>query len=169
MTTGPATGHRSGVVVRVSTVIAAPPAAVWSELERIEDHVAWMGDAVAIRFVGDQRRGVGTTFECDTSIGPFHLTDVMEVTGWEQASSISVAHRGPVGGAGRFEVTPGPERATTVRWEERLQFPWWWGGSVGAVVARPVLAAVWRANLTRLKVRIETAEERERASGGPQG
>jgi hypothetical protein len=128
---------------------------VWDELERIEDHVTWMRDATAIRFVGDRRRGVGTTFECDTRMGPIRLTDVMEVTGWEPGSSMSVAHRGLVGGTGRFSLDDDATSSTRVRWDERLRFPWWLGGTIGALAARPLLAGLWRGNLRRLRARIE--------------
>jgi len=47
------------VPIAVDVVIAAPAESVWAELERIEDHVEWMHDAVAIRFTSEQRRGVG--------------------------------------------------------------------------------------------------------------
>ena len=50
----------------------------------------------------------------------------------------------------------GPEPGgTRVRWEERLRFPWWFGGAVGATVAAPVLRAVWRKNLVNLKAKVE--------------
>ncbi|WP_348240314.1 SRPBCC family protein, partial [Salmonella enterica] len=61
--------------IRVSIVLGAPPEAVWSDLEDVAAHVEWMADAVAIRFLGDQRRGVGTRFECDTRVGPITVTD----------------------------------------------------------------------------------------------
>ena len=149
---------RRTVEITVSTVVDEPRPVVWAELERIEDHVEWMLDATAIRFVGDRRRGLGTTFECDTAAGPIHLTDVMEITGWEPRSRISVTHRGLVGGSGDFTLSDGPEPATTtITWEERLRFPWWLGATMGAVVARPVLAALWRGNLRRLRTRIEAS------------
>jgi hypothetical protein len=145
------------VVVAVSTVIAAPRPAVWSELERIEDHVRWMADATAIRFTGPLRRGQGTTFECDTRVGPLRMTDHMEITGWDPGSSMEVVHRGIVTGRGRFTLEEGPGTATTIRWEEELRFPLWWGGGVGARMARPVLASLWRGNLRRLRTRIEAS------------
>jgi len=148
---------RTGVVVAVSTVIAAPRPAVWSELERIEDHVRWMADATAIRFTGPLRRGQGTTFECDTRVGPLRMTDHMEITGWDPGSSMEVVHRGIVTGRGRFTLEEGPGTATTIRWEEELRFPLWWGGGVGARMARPVLASLWRGNLRRLRTRIEAS------------
>ena len=38
-------------------------------------------------------------------------------------------------------------------WRERLRFPWWLGGPLGAFVARPVLRRVWRRNLRNLAAR----------------
>ncbi|HUY23362.1 MAG TPA: SRPBCC family protein [Acidimicrobiales bacterium] len=143
------------VAVTVSIEVDAPRPAVWAELERLEDHVAWMRDATAIRFVGDRRRGVGTTFECDTAVGPIRLTDVMEVTSWETGSTMAVVHRGIVTGSGRFTLEDGPGTATTLRWSEQLHFPWWLGGPIGARVAKPVLGALWRGNLRRLRARID--------------
>ncbi len=151
-----------GVPVRVAIVVHATRAEVWGELERIEDHVTWMRDATAIRFLGDRRRGVGTSFECDTRVGPVRLTDVMEITGWEPATSMSVAHRGLVGGCGRFSLDDEATSSTRVRWEERLRFPWWLGSDAGALAARPVLAALWRGNLRRLRARIEEGGEGRR-------
>lgn len=148
----------------VSIVIDAPRLAVWAELERIEDHVQWMRDATAIRFVGDRRRGVGTAFECDTKVGPIRVTDVMEITDWDPGSSMSVRHQGLIGGSGRFSLEDGPVSATTFLWEERLRFPWWLGGAIGARVARPVLVVLWRGNLGRLRTRVE-ASTSQGASG----
>lgn len=147
----------SGVTVRVSTEVPAGRAQVWSELERIEDHVEWMLDATAIRFRGEQRRGVGTVFECDTKIGPFRLTDVMEITQWEPGAVIGVRHFGPVSGTGRFSLTDAPAAATVLEWNEELLFPWWLGATAGAQLARPVFTALWRGNLRRLSQRIGVA------------
>jgi hypothetical protein len=141
------------VVVSMTVRVTRPT--LWAELEQIEDHVEWMRDASAIRFVGDRRRGVGTTFECDTRVGPIRLTDVMEITAWEPGSRMAVAHRGLIAGSGQFSLGDGPGEATTIRWEERLRFPWWLGGPIGAWMARPVLAALWRDNLRRLRTRTE--------------
>jgi hypothetical protein len=144
----------AGVNVVVSIAVDVPRQAVWAELEKIEDHTEWMRDATAIRFTGDRRRGVGTTFECDTRVGPIRLTDVMEITDWEQGSKMTVTHRGLIAGSGCFSLDDGPGAATTIRWEEQLRFPWWLGWTIGAWIARPVLTALWRGNLRRLRARI---------------
>ena len=48
-------------------------------------------------------------------------------------------------------------RRTRFTWNERLRFPWWLGGAVGARLAKPVLRAIWRRNLRRLKAIVEAA------------
>jgi carbon monoxide dehydrogenase subunit G len=140
--------------IRVERVVDAPPATVWDRLADIADHVSWMADAVAIRFTGDRRRGVGTAFTCETRVGPLRTLDVMEVTDWEEGRLIGVRHAGVVTGTGRFLLGPEPGGRSRVVWEEDLRFPWWLGGPVGAVLGRPVLRRLWRGNLRRLAERV---------------
>jgi hypothetical protein len=142
------------VKVRVSELIPVERQRVWSELARIEDHIEWMTDATAIRFLGATRSGVGTRFECDTKVGPIRLTDVMEITEWENAETMRVRHSGVVSGAGRFRLTDAAGRATLIGWEEELNFPWWLGSTVGELLAKPVFTALWKGNLRRLGRRI---------------
>lgn len=141
--------------IRVSTVIEADPAQVWGVVEDVADHVSWMADAEAIRFTGDQRRGVGTTFECDTKIGPARLTDVMEITEWEDGAVMGVRHTGIVTGTGRFTLHPAGPGRTEFRWEEELRFPVWMGGPLRDPVGGRILELVWRRNLARLKALVE--------------
>jgi hypothetical protein len=145
------------VKIRVSVTIAVPPAALWRVLERIEDHVEWMADAREIRFTSSQRRGVGTAFDCVTALGPFRTTDRMVVTEWEPRRAMGVVHRGVFTGRGRFTMRRRRRGRTRFTWEERLTFPWWLGGPLGALAAKPVLRAVWRRNLRRLQHVAEAA------------
>lgn len=140
--------------IAVEVVINAPVGFVWSDLEDISTHVDWMLDAAEIRFLTDQRQGVGTRFECDTEVGPFKLTDVMEITDWVEQASMGVTHQGMVGGTGIFRLTA-RGAATEFSWVEELSFPWYFAGPLGASIARPVLKTIWRGNLRRLKRRIE--------------
>jgi hypothetical protein len=149
------------VRVRISTEMPFERGRVWDELARIEDHAEWMLDATAIRFAGDQRRGVGTRFECDTRLGPVRLTDVMEVTEWVHGERIGVRHRGAVSGSGRFTLEDGPGAATRVEWEESLLIPWWLGAALGAQLAKPLFTAIWKSNLRRLRSRVEATQCRE--------
>lgn len=136
--------------IRASTVLDAPPAQVWADVEDIGSHVEWMADAVAIRFLSAQTSGAGTRFECDTKIGPFTLTDVMEITEWVPGKVMGVRHSGVVSGTGRFTLKKLRGRRTRFQWNEKLVYPVWMGGPVGAFVSKPVLRWVWRRNLARL-------------------
>ncbi len=142
--------------VVVSTIIEASPSQVWDDVKDISSHVTWMQDAVEIRFLTDHTSGPDTRFECDTKVGPFSMTDVMEITSWDEARRMGVRHVGLVEGTGEFTLTELGRDRTEFRWEEDLTFPWFMGGPVGAFVARPVLRAIWKGNLTRLKERVET-------------
>ena len=135
------------------TLVDAPPDRVWADLRHLASHAEWMHDAVAIRFTSRQRQGVGTTFDCDTRVGPFRLTDRMEVTEWDEGRALGIHHVGLVTGEGRFSLRPARRGRTHFVWEERLRFPWWMGGPVGALVARPVLRRIWRRNLRNLQQR----------------
>lgn len=139
----------------VTTVIDATPAQVWADVSDLTTHVTWMQDAEEIRFTSERRSGAGTTFECDTRVGPLRTTDVMEVTAWDAERRIGVRHVGLVEGTGEFTLRALGPRHTEFRWAEELRFPWFMGGRLGASLARPVLRAIWRRNLDRLMVRLE--------------
>ena len=138
--------------ITVSIEIDAPPQRVWEVVEPIERHVDWMTDAVAIRFAGQQTRGVGTRFVCDTKVGPFTLTDRMEVTAWDPGRAMGVRHSGVVSGSGVFTLEPiDLDRRTRFTWTEELRFPWYVGGPVAALIGgQAVLRWIWRRNLRAL-------------------
>ncbi|MEM9562005.1 MAG: SRPBCC family protein [Actinomycetota bacterium] len=140
----------------VSTDIERSPAEVWADVRNIDTHVDWMADAVEIRFVSESREGTGTQFECDTKVGPIKLTDVMTITSWVDEQEMGVRHVGVVTGEGVFTLTPlAGGTGTRFTWHEALSFPLWLGGPIGERVAKPILGAIWRRNLTRLKRRLE--------------
>jgi carbon monoxide dehydrogenase subunit G len=138
----------------VSVWIARPPAEVWVELERLEDHAEWMADAVGIEFLTERRRGIGTRMKVDTRVGPLRTSDVLEFTEWDPPHVMGVAHRGLITGEGRFRLIPDGS-GTQVDWSERIRLPWFFAGPIGAAVAAPILHRIWRANLRRLKERVE--------------
>lgn len=142
--------------IRVSTLIDAPPATVWDTVRHVERHVDWMVDAEAIRFRSRRQSGVGTTFDCDTRVGPLRLTDRMEITEWRTGRRMGVRHTGLVTGEGRFTLARRRGGRTRFTWQERLVFPWWMGGPVGGVVGGRVLRLVWKRNLATLKRLVES-------------
>jgi hypothetical protein len=154
--------------VTVSTDLDATPAEVWALVEPVERHVDWMADAVSIRFETDQTRGVGTSFLCDTKVGPIRLTDRMEITEWVPAvdgtiGRMGVRHTGIVTGTGVFTIAPiaGPgsnPARTRFTWSEQLDFPWYLGGRLGEIVGgKLVLGPIWRRNLRSLRRLVDSA------------
>jgi hypothetical protein len=140
----------------VSTMLDASPTEVWAAIEDVGSHVEWMEDAVAIHFTSEQTSGVGTAFDCDTRVGPFRLTDHMEITEWQPGKAMGVRHVGLVTGTGVFTLEPVSRgRRTRFIWSERLVFPWWMGGPVGSLAATPVLKHIWRRNLRNLRRVVE--------------
>jgi len=138
--------------IRVETTLPVPPATAWGDLRHIARHVEWMADAVSVMFTTESREGVGTAFDCRTRVGPLRLTDRMVVTEWEPPRVMGIRHRGAVTGTGRFTLTP-EGTGTRFVWEEELEFPWWLGGRLGAMVGAPLLRLVWRRNLVNLRRR----------------
>ena len=144
--------------IRVAIDIAAPVQKVWDIVEPVERHINWMADAVAIRFQTEQTRGTGTTFFCDTKVGPIKLVDVMTITAWEPGKVMGVKHTGVVTGSGEFTLDAIDENNTRFTWTETLTFPWWLGGPLGAFVGgQIVMKAIWRRNLRELKKLVENA------------
>ncbi len=138
--------------IAVETFLAAPPEVVWADLARLESHLEWMGDAERIEFLSVDRAGVGTRTLVMTRVGPFRTRDEMHFTAWDPPRMMAVDHRGLFTGSGRFLLDPSPG-GTRFRWQEDIRFPWYLGGFLGAAVARPILAAIWRRNLRRLASR----------------
>lgn len=140
--------------IRVSTFISAPRHHVWEAVRDIGSHVRWMHDAKSIRFVTHQQAGVGAVFDCDSKLGPFRITDRMEVIEWRPGRAMTIRHVGTVRGVGRFSLRR-RRHGTLFVWKEVLRFPWWMGGPVGAAVAGPFFRHMWKKNLRNLKAIVE--------------
>jgi len=145
--------------IRVEQTIEAAPTTVWAAIADIPSQVLWMEDAVDIRFTSPTRSGVGTSFDCDTKVGPFRLTDRMVVTEWDPPHTMGIRHAGVVTGAGRFLLTP-TAGGTLFVWEEDLRFPAWMGGAAGGAAAAPVLRRVWQRNLRNLRAYVNSNQKK---------
>jgi uncharacterized protein YndB with AHSA1/START domain len=141
------------ITINVETHIPATRSQVWDCVSDISSHTEWMMDAERIDFVTDQRVGVGTAFDCFTKVGPIKMTDRMEVTQWLDDQRMGVRHSGFVTGTGVFTLTANGS-GTVFSWREQLAFPWYLGGRVAELVAKPVLTKLWEGNLRRLNAQV---------------
>lgn len=144
--------------ITVETELDATPEVVWSDVRVLSSHVEWMHDAESIWFTSDEREGVGTTFECETKVGPIQVTDVMEITEWVTNETIGVRHSGVVTGVGAFTLSALGNDRTLFRWEEELSFPWWLGGPVTEPIGSVILKLIWKRNLQLLSARFRNGE-----------
>ena len=140
--------------VVVDQLIDAPVATVWADVAEMATHAEWMTDAESITFAGDRRSGIGTVMIVPTRVGPFTTEDWIIVTHWEEERAMGVIHVGIVSGVGMFRLEPEGERTRFV-WEEDLALPWALGGPLGEIVAKPIVGAIWKANLARLAARFD--------------
>jgi len=141
--------------VTVSVTIEAPLEKVWAAAADLASHAEWMADAESITFLSEHQRGTGTRMQAATRVGPFRTNDIIEVIEWVEQQRIGVRHTGLVTGEGTFELEPIDAGATRFTWSERLIFPWYAGGALTARGAAPILGAIWKRNLRRLKRLIE--------------
>lgn len=138
--------------ISVSVVVDAPLGAVWDALSDLPSHTEWMADAASIEFPAGQA-GTGTEMLVDTRLGPFRLTDRLEIIAWEPPRTMAVEHRGVVRGWGRFDLIPMAD-GIHLTWTEDLRFPWWLGGPITALAAHPLLSRIWAGNLRRFRRRV---------------
>lgn len=130
-------------------------ATAWNALSDLASHSEWMKDAISIEFTSESRRGVGTVLRVPTRIWFLRTEDTIEVVGWEEGRCIEIIHTGAVKGRGTLSLEEA-SMGTTVRWEEELQLPWWFGGRLGEWVAKPVISSMWRGNLARFEASLRS-------------
>lgn len=137
--------------LRAITHIEAPPSAVWALLLDWEGSAEWMVDATLVEVLGARREGVGTRIRATTNVAGISLTDLMEVTRWEEGRLIEVAHLGwPIRGIAWFEMRPDAS-GTWFEWAEELDPPLGPLGELGAAVLRRPLERLLRKSVARLK------------------
>lgn len=143
--------------VRVKVHIERAPEEIWDYVSDVASHVEWMLDARSIDFLSDQRVGVGTRYNCLTVLGPLRTNDVITITEWQNGAVMGVRHSGVVTGEGKFTLRP-VVGGTEFQWYEALQFPWFFGGKLGELIAAPLFRWIWRRDLTALKQQLEAAD-----------
>ena len=108
---------------------------------------------LSIEFPTGQTAGLGTQMVVVSRLGPLRARDILLVSAWEEPARLAVEHRGRIKGWGEFRLEEG-HGATMVTWNEKLEFPWFLGGALTSVAARPFLVRVFRRNLASLRKEI---------------
>ncbi len=138
------------MATEVSIDINAPIDTVWADLADLDSHVEWMADADSLSYRSDQKTGVGTVIEVLTKVGPLKTVDVLTFTVWDPPNTMIAIHSGVVKGEGIFTLTDLGDDRTRFTWAEKLELPWYFGGSFFRPISEPVLRQIWKRNLHRL-------------------
>lgn len=136
--------------------IDAPLPRVWAEVTDFPSHVRWMRDARSIRVEPPGEAGAGSVLVIDTRVGPFRTVDRFEITEVVPMSQVAGRHRGLFTGEGLFELSEAGPGRTRFAWREKISFPWFFGGRLGAWAAKPILTRIWRSNLLAFKELVES-------------
>ena len=146
------TGSPPGIDTLV--VIDAPIERVWDVLADIEGQPRWMHEMKSVRLLTPPPVGEKTRGEATVRILGISVTDPVTVTEWQPPRRFAIRHEGTFTGHGLIVLEPGADGTTTiVRWSETLIPPAL--PHLAAVVQRPVLAAIFQADLHRLRRLVE--------------
>jgi uncharacterized membrane protein len=135
-------------------VVDAPIERVWAEVADVEGQPRWMTDLRSVRLLTPPPLGSGSRAEGSIRILGIPVRDPVTITGFDPPRRFAIRHEGTFRGEGTLTLEPGADgRSTIVRWRERLAPPLL--PHLGAVIQRPILRAVFQADLHRLRRLLE--------------
>ena len=146
-----ADGLRLPIVSEVD--IDAPIEAVWDAIADIERQPEWMHDLKAVRVLTGLPVGVGTRAIGTVRILGISVEDPIAITEFDPPSRYAIEHQGLFEGTGVIELTMRGNE-THVRWTEILVPPIL--PHLGAIIQRPILGAVFQADLEHLRDLVES-------------
>jgi len=97
--------------------------------------------------------GIGTRGEADVRIFLVGVVDPVEIDRYDPPVAFGIRHVGIFAGSGRIALEALDARRTLVRWDERLVPPVF--PNLGQLVQKPILGAIFQADLERLKEMVE--------------
>jgi len=142
----------------VQRILPASPETVWNVLLAWEAQPRWMKDADSVRVLGPNREGVGVRIAVRTRVFNVPLfTEELEVTRWEPASAMVMAHRSFIRGTGEWRLRR-VENGTAFGWTEDLSLPIPLLGEVALRVYRPFMRHLMRGALDGLAAYVGSVE-----------
>ncbi len=143
--------------VSIKRSLPFPKSVVWREISAIERHSLWMTDAERIEFLTTEKVGDKVEFDCLTRVGPIKVRDRMKIINWEEPNSITVVHKGIFKGEGTLSLRHLSPEYCEIQWSEKIVFPPFLLGPVGAKVAKPILERIWKNNLEQLETLLKSS------------
>jgi uncharacterized membrane protein len=148
-------GTASPRPIHTFVVIEAPIERVWDELADVEGQPRWMHEMKSVRMLTPDPLGVGSRGLAEVRILGIGVEDPVTITAFEPPRRFAIQHEGLFTGGGVIELTPGSDgRSTIVTWDETLVPPFL--PELGAAIQRPILGAIFQADLHRFRELLET-------------
>ena len=162
-----ARGEAIDPVMKMAITIAAPIDDVWDAVSDIERQPLWMEEMKAVRLTTPGPVGVGTRGEADVRIFLVGIVDAVEVDVYDPPSRLGIRHVGRYTGGGRITLEAIDRGRTLVRWDERLVPPIF--PHLGQLLQKPVMGAIFQADLERLREIVESEHAEAVAGAGADG
>lgn len=157
-------GEGPDPVMKMVIAIDAPIDEVWRVVADVERQPTWMSEMKSVRVLTPGPVRVGTRGEADVRIFLVGMVDTVEVDVFEPPTRFGIRHVGTYSGEGRIVLEALGAGRTLVRWDERMvppAFP-----HVGQLVQKPILGAIFQADLERLKELVESSHVEAVAGAG---
>lgn len=156
-------GEGPDPAMKMAITIDAPIDEVWDVVADIERQPLWMEEMRAVRLTTPGPVGVGTRGEADVRIFLVGIVDAVEVDVYDPPTAFGIRHVGTYTGEGRITLEAIDAGRTLVRWDERLVPPFF--PHLGQLLQKPILGAIFQADLERLR-EIVSSQHAEAIAGG---
>lgn len=150
--------------MKMAITIAAPIDDVWDLVSDVERQPLWMAEMKSVRLTTPGPLGIGTRGEADVRIFLVGIVDAVEVDVFDPPLRFGIRHIGAYAGEGRITLEAVDAGRTLVLWDERLVPPCF--PHLGQLLQKPVLGAIFQADLERLREILESAHAEATAGSG---
>jgi hypothetical protein len=127
----------------------------------------WMEEMKAVRLTTPGPVGIGTRGDADVRIFLVGIVDAVEVDVYDPPTRFGIRHVGRYTGGGRITLEAIDRGRTLVRWDERLVPPIF--PHLGQLLQKPVMGAIFQADLERLREIVESEHAEAVAGAGADG
>jgi hypothetical protein len=159
-----ARGEGPDPTMKMAITVAAPIDEVWEIVSDIERQPLWMEEMKAVRLRSPGPVGVGTRGEADVRVFLVGVVDPVEVDIYDPPTRFGIRHVGVFTGEGRITLEAIDAGRTLVRWDEHLVPPLF--PHLGQLLQKPILGAIFQADLERLREIVESAHAEAIAGAG---
>jgi uncharacterized protein YndB with AHSA1/START domain len=140
--------------IESTITVGAPIERTWEVVSDVESQPRWMHEMKSVRLLTPPPVGVGTRGVATVRVLGIQVRDPVTFTEWEPPHRFSIRHEGAFTGGGTITLESVDDGlATLVRWAENPIPPLF--PHLGALAQRPVLSAIFQADLERLKRLVE--------------